>query len=628
MIDNAYFPFEIRKEQDELLTDCIEAVTKNKILLANAPTGLGKTVATISAALFEAIKNDKTIFFVTSRHTQHKIVIETLKVIKEKFNLDFSVADFIGKMWMCAVPGISLLTSSEFSEFCKTMIEKQKCDFYKRTKSKNQLSFESKKILEDLKKTPILGVDEVKEIITNEELCPFEISCELAKNAKVIIADYYHIFHPNIRRIFLKRIDKSISDSIIIVDEAHNLPFRIRDLASSRLSTFMITRAISEIRALDRQELLESLNSLSDILSSLSEKIKGYDTEIYITKEEFLSKVNLMCDDDVESFTKHLYSVGEEILQEKKISFLVLIADFLTAFDGPELGFARILTKSKDQKGKTVFTLSYSCLDPSLITKEIFETCKSAIIMSGTLNPPEMYRDVLGISAERAIVKTYKSPFKKENRLAMIIPKTTTKFTSREPSQYENIAIVCSKCTNAIPGNVAVFIPSYNLLENITKYFNVLSKKTIFSEKPGLSKHEREEMLEEFKSYQNKGGAVLFGVSGGSYSEGIDLPGDDLIGVIVVGLPMTKPDLETQSTIDYYDKLFKRGFDYGYMFLAFNKVLQAAGRCIRTENDRGVMIFLDERFIWKNYYRCFPTYLDIFVESENYVDKINSFFKK
>ena len=139
----------------------------------------------------------------------------------------------------------------------------------------------------------------------------------------------------------------------------------------------------------------------------------------------------------------------------------------------------------------------------------------------------------------------------------------------------------------------------------MNRHFQTLSEKTVFTEKQGLSKEERDEMLEKFKGY-NKTGAVLLGASSGSFGEGIDLPGDFLKGVVVVGLPLSKPDLETEELIKYYDRRFGRGWDYGYVYPAILKAIQNAGRCIRSKEDRGVIVFLDERYAWKRYYECFP----------------------
>jgi len=148
----------------------------------------------------------------------------------------------------------------------------------------------------------------------------------------------------------------------------------------------------------------------------------------------------------------------------------------------------------------------------------------------------------------------------------------------------------------------------------------------IIIEKQNLSKEEKEKILEEFKSNKDKG-AVLLAVAAGNFGEGIDLPGDFLKGVVIIGLPLEKPDLETKELIDYYEEKYGKGFDYGYIFPAITKCLQNAGRCIRSETDKGVIIFLDERFAWENYHRCLPEDMD-FKISKVYEDRISSFFNR
>ncbi|MDP2750257.1 MAG: helicase C-terminal domain-containing protein, partial [Nanoarchaeota archaeon] len=183
----------------------------------------------------------------------------------------------------------------------------------------------------------------------------------------------------------------------------------------------------------------------------------------------------------------------------------------------------------------------------------------------------------------------------------------------------------CADIVNSVPGNSALFFPSYSLRDQINLFFKSRCKKTTFLESSVLSKEEKAEMLDNFKSYKDKTGAVLLGVASGNFSEGIDLPGV-LKCVIVVGLPLQPPDVETKELIAYYDKKFSKGWDYGYIFPAINKCLQSSGRCIRNETDRGVLVFLDERFAWNNYFKCFPADWDMVV-TKNYSKLIKAFFE-
>ena len=186
---------------------------------------------------------------------------------------------------------------------------------------------------------------------------------------------------------------------------------------------------------------------------------------------------------------------------------------------------------------------------------------------------------------------------------------------------YRKIAEKCSHFGSLIPGNVAFFFPSYELRDRICFYF--ISPKKQFFEKSEMSKEEKESFLNSFRAVKEKGG-VLLGVTGANFAEGIDLPGDLLNGVIVVGLPLAKPDLKTKELIRYYEQKFQKGWDYGYIYPAVSKCLQSAGRCIRSEIDKGVIIYLDERFAWQNYYGCFP--MEGLIVSKEYEKLIKEFY--
>jgi len=258
-----------------------------------------------------------------------------------------------------------------------------------------------------------------------------------------------------------------------------------------------------------------------------------------------------------------------------------------------------------------------------MATADVIKESYSTIMMSGTLTPTSMYKDLLGFPPD-ALEAEYPDPFPKHNRLNLIVPGATTKYSLRGEEQYKKIASITAEITNEVPGNTLLFFPSYNLRDSVYEHFSKLCKKTTILEMPNLSKEEKIELLESFKE-NNKPGSVLLAVNGGSFSEGIDLPGDLLKCVVVVGLPLHRLDLESEALIKYYNGKFGKGMDYGYIFPAFNKVLQSAGRCIRGETDRGVIVFLDERYAWPNYQKNFPEGWDIHI-TRAYVDQIKAFF--
>ncbi len=616
-----YFPYkEVRKKQDELIKEIDFCIQNKKNLIVHAPTGLGKTAAVLGPGILFALNNEKPIFFLTSRHTQHIIVIETLRLIKEKYGIDLVCADIIGKKWMCPIPGTDKLGSGEFYDYCKSQRADDKCEFYVNTRKKSgRPTIKALNILDYLKKLGPCACEKITRICCDEKLCPYEISLLLAAEAQVIIADYYHIFHPTISKNFLQRAKKELANSIIVVDEGHNLPRRARDLLTSKLSNFILKRAINEAKKFKYNETKENLEMLRDVLLELAEDLNNKKEEKLISKNAFVEKVKLKKDYD--ELIAELEFIGDEVREKQKKSYIGSISHFLEAWLGQDDAFARILSKKEGYK-EPYIVLSYRCLDPALLTKNVVNNAYSVILMSGTLTPTNMYHDLLGF--QNVIEKEFDSPFPSINKLSLIIPETTTKFTKRDEEQYKKIADILSKITNAVPGNCAVFFPSYKLRDDIDRHFQYLCRKTTFYEVPNLSNNEKKELLEKFKSYKDNG-AVLLGVASGSFSMSIDLPGDLLKAVVVVGLPLERPDLETKELIDYYDKKYGQGWNYGYVYPAIAKCLQGAGRCIRSETDKGIVVFLDERFAWSNYFKCFPKDLNIKV-TRLYMEKIKEFF--
>lgn len=614
------FPHEeVRPIQEELIRAINRAVTTQQNLIAHAPTGLGKTAAALGPAIKEALKKDLTVFFLTSRHTQHKLAMETINQIKEKYRLGFTAVDIIAKKWLCLQPGVDKLYPREFADYCKKVKEDNLCDFYTKARDKGEASPEAKQIVEQLKKNNKTDTESILEQSSLRGICPYEVALLIAKDARVIIGDYYYLFNPSIREAFLSRTGKELAKVIIIADEGHNLPDRVKDLASHRISTNTLKRAVEEARKYRKEEFVQALEALEKKLWELAE---GVTEEAYLSREQLIDELRETF--DYEELVSEMSSLADIIREEQRQSYLGTVASFLEAWTGEDKGFARILATSYGLKGEEIITIQYRCLDPSLITRDVIRAAYSTILMSGTLSPTSMYKEVLGFdTAEEA---TYKSPFPEKNKLNIIIPRTSTRYETRSEEQYREIAEIITRAVNKIPGNVAVFFPSYTLRDDVNKHFSKLTDKPVFVEKQKFTKKEKLEFLEAFKGYKNVG-AVLMGVIGGNFAEGIDLPGDFLKGVIIVGLPLEKPNLETQALIKYYDEKFKKGWDYGYLFPAFNRALQSAGRCIRSETDKGVIIFVDERYTWKNYSRCFPPSWEI-KTTLLYESMIENFFKK
>ena len=613
------FPHEeIRDYQDILLETINGCIADDKDLVAHAPTGLGKTAASLAATLSNYLDTKKKVVFLTSMHTQHEIALETIKKIRKEHGVKIVGVDVIGKKHLCLQPGVKSLSSSEFAEYCRALREDDACEYYNNLKNGKDRSMKSKAAVSELINRSPAGQDEFLSTGDKFDVCPYEISLFMGQESDIIVTDYYYLYHPQIRDTFLTKIDASLNDLILIVDEAHNLPDRVKSLASENLSNYALNAAAKEAVDHGYNDLEDIFIDLLNILEHYEER--SHDKETYVERSDFIDKVNEVW--EYEALVTTLQDVADDVREEQKSSYVGGLAQFLDAWTKDQPGYARIFTQDHDRQD-TFLDLSMSCLDPAQITKTVHDEVDNTVLMSGTLNPVEMYRDILGLNPQRTELLNLQSPFPDENRLNMIIPKTTTKYTERGPSMYDEIATTLKEISEEVPGNIAVFLPSYALVNEIRPRMNKIPK-TLFTEEQGLSTKEKRRMINDFKQYKDTG-AMLLGVANGNFAEGIDLPGDLLQAVVVVGLPLAKPDLETQSLIDYYDEKYDKGWDYGYLYPAFNTVLQSAGRCIRSEDDKGAIIFLDKRYAWNQYQRCFPPNWDLRV-TQLYQRSLKQFF--
>ncbi len=606
-----FFPHEtIRPVQDQFIKRVSQALSEKKNLIVHAPTGLGKTAATLAPAITFAVDKDLTIFFLTARHTQHKIVLDTIKEIKEKFSRSLESISIIGKKSMCALDQASALPSSDFNHYCRHLCEIGGCEFYVNFKNNG---IKAEYTLNALKTSSPNSSEQVISHCKKEKLCPYEISIAAARTAKVVICDYSYIFNPFIREIFLKKCDKKLENLIIIVDESHNLPARIREMMSDFISEKTLQNAFKEAEkyGLDNAGIIVS--ELKNLFVKISKELALNQEKLVDFNEIFISISKIGKYDEI---VEELKKYAELIRENDRKSSIGSIADFLDLWQISGDHMVRI-AKKEDKN----MLLTIKCLDASVLASKVFSKAYSTILMSGTLTPTIMYGDLLGIS--NVIYDEFPSPFPEKNKLSIIIPRTTTKFTSRTDLQFENIAEICTSVINIIQGCSVCFFPSYYLRDKISFLIETKCNKTVFYEQKNMAKEEKQELLERFKTYRDSG-AVLFAVANGSFGEGIDLPGL-LKSVIVVGLPLDKPDLETQQKIQYYDKKTGNGFEYGYTLPAITTCFQNAGRCIRSENDRGVIIFLDERYAWPRYRKYFPQEWNTKVTLD-YLKEIKEFF--
>ncbi|MFQ5885325.1 MAG: ATP-dependent DNA helicase, partial [Thermoplasmata archaeon] len=610
---NGLFPFEkVRKGQEDLLKDARIALGDGRHLLANAPTGLGKTVVALTASLEVALREDKLVLFLTSKQSQHKVAIDTV-LLMNKSGPRSSAVDVISKQAMCQLPEARKF-SKAFYEYCNLQVRTKSCPWSVRDCG-SVAEFASQKTMH---------VHQLVQLCRRFGVCPHKTALKAAARSHVLVCDYNYVFS-DISQQVLTRVERAMGDLIVVVDEAHNLPDRIRSHLCGDLSPRRLKKAIKESRSYDKA--LSSM--LVSILRSFLKIFKEKEGEEKAERAEFVDLVvksirkvsrkelTLM---DLVALLEH---VGEKVLKDGGSSALMEIANFLRNWNVMDDGMVRILTHGKKKK------ISYKLLDPSILSAPVFKEIHSSLVMSGTLHPLSMYADLLGMEKDRTSFGQYPSPFPKENRSIVVTPGLTSLYAKRGERMFKSYADSIIRIADSLPGNLAAFFPSYDFLRQVRNRMDGWKAKPILAESSSLTKEEKNAFLVKLKTFKKRGGAVLMAVLGGSLSEGVDFKNNLLHSVVVAGVPISPPTIENQALMDYYSQKFGRekGFEYSFIYPAINKVLQAAGRCIRSEKDKAVIFLMDERYAQDRYSKCLPDNYD-FIVSRDVGGEVERFFSR
>ncbi|MFW5704463.1 MAG: ATP-dependent DNA helicase [Nanoarchaeota archaeon] len=607
------FPYNsVRKGQMEFLKQVDKTLREKGSILVSAPTGLGKTVSALAPALKIAKEKELTIVFLTSRQTQANQAIKTIHDISKKSGEKINYVAFIGKRHMCYHEERDLYPPQDFNDFCKKTKEFGKCEYYKNFKNED---FEDKQIaIIDESSDSFMSVEGFVRLAGSNKFCPYEMAAKKAYRCDVVICDYNYLFSSGIQENFLGRIGRSLEECVLIVDEGHNLPDRIRNSYSSVLSTETIRLAIKElgdhIKSPGYDSFIANLKgALEDLYFEhlLGEK-KEFLIEPGVFEDAYMNRFSSLVVMTLPQIIDKLKEAEKLILEDKVVSFVGRIARFLQKlkeFDTEN--YIQILEKDI-QKDKTILSLKLKCIDPSSIAGDVIDNSYGCVLMSGTLAPIQMYRDILGLGVNSKILEL-ESPFEKENQMILVDDEVTSKYNLRGRDMYGKIGKRIQEYLKAGAGrNAIVFFPSYNFMEMVLEHVDLVGmNRKMFKEQRFMTKEKKEDYVEGFKETSFDGKSrVLFAVTSGSFAEGLDLPNEALELVIVVGLPLSVPDVTSDSIILHYDKKFRKGQLYGYIFPAMNKIVQAAGRCIRTEQDRGVIVLMDNRYLWPLYAQSFP----------------------
>ena len=629
--ENIPFPYAKKREgQNKFIQEVYDAIGEERSLVISAPTGLGKTISALSPALYLAKELDRKVVFLTSRQTQVNQAIATLKDIDKVSKDKFSFVAFVGKRNMCAHKDKELYPPQDFRDFCKRVREFGKCQYYINIKnSDNEEHIES--VLEKTSQE-FIGMEEFVDYSSRCQYCPYELSALKARKADLVICDYNYVFSPSILPSFLGRIECGLDNCIVVVDEAHNLPSRIQSSNTISLSTQVLSNALSELKDHIREKSYDNYikaleKTFSDIY--LDKLIDKKDNKIIIGGREFLEEfLQKVREETIEEVVEKLIGAELIIKEEKVVSYVGSVARFLEAYEitSHEDGFVSVFERER-KKGKITLRLHSTPLDVSKFSKEVLTKVHSSVLMSATLTPLKMYVDILGLENVKCL--ELESPFPKRNQLTLIDRDITTKYTHRSEKTYKNIAFrIVEYLKSAQNENALLFFPSYSLMENILKHINFLQlRRKIYREQRYMSKEQKEKILNSFKRKDpfSNFSQVLFAVTQGSFSEGLDLPGKALGLVVVVGLPFAVPDCLIQAQIRYFDIKYRKGQAYGYINPTMSKIIQAGGRCIRTKNDRGVVVLMDVRFSFPNIALNFPKHWQL-KTSPSIPKEITTFF--
>lgn len=564
------------------MADIYSAVAEGKNFMAYAPTGSGKTDSALSAAVSYAVENNTDVFFLTPKISQHNLAIQVINGIGEKHGLNIRAVDLIGKRHACIDPELENLDSDGLYHLCDIKRKKNKCKFYNNItgkglggKAKAEKDFE--KILKDYGHGRTH--QEIADIGKENLVCPYELMMKICSASNVVTGDYYHLIAPSIRDTILKKTGKTVENSIVIIDEAHNLASRVRNYLSSSLNTLMLKKAEKEMRSIGYRAsgLEQSFNDWAEELLEDKEELK-------ITKEDFCGFLTGFEND----FFSSLEDAGiSYITTTGKKSAALKLVYFIESWDDP---FDSVRILRKDYFG---FSLSKRMLDPSALTGILNET-RSTVLMSATLVPLEMHRDVLGLQKSKTVMKSYPSPFSSESLQNIICSGVTTKFTERNEDNYLKIAEKINMVDDATPGGMAAFFPSYHVMKRILPY---LRNQNIFYQESNMKPKDIRCLINDFRKKQG----ILCGVQGGSLAEGVDYSKGEIKTVVIVGVALDEMNIETNALIDYYERKFGKGWEYGYLYPGTIKALQAAGRGRRKDSDRVAVVYMDERFKWKKY---------------------------
>ena len=574
------FPFPYREGQRDIVSGVYHTVSSGKTLFVQAPTGVGKTMSAIFPSV-RAIGEGKgeTLFYLTAKTITGTVAQEAFHILREK-GLKFKVTAITAKEKLC------------FQDTPECTPEK--CPY-----AKGHFDRVNDAVYELWTTEEVYSREVIRAHAEKWQVCPFEMCLDLSVWVDVVICDYNYVFDPNVhlKRFFGENIS---GDHIFLIDEAHNLVERGREMYSagiSRQSLVALRKKIKKRFSKLARTLEKANRQMKELEEDLAETGKGYQV---LANPGVLPITFLTISGELEEILEE--KELEEELRREILEFYFIVRDFLNVSELVDENYV-VYTENSVEEG---FRLRLFCVNPAENLGEYLKKGKSAIFFSATMFPMLYYRELL--TTDRDAYGIYvQSPFPKENRRILIGSDVSSRYTRRNRAEYRKIAGYIARCVWQRQGNYMVFFPSYRLMEDVLQVYEEefsVDWVRCVCQTPDMTEQEREGFLEEFQ--EREGTLVGFCVLGGIFSEGVDLTGESLIGAVIVGTGLPQIGSQREILKEYYDKKNHCGFDYAYRYPGMNKVLQAAGRVIRTKEDKGVILLLDDRFWDRDYQEIFP----------------------
>jgi len=571
-IDVLQFPFEaFRKGQRKFSVAVYHTIKDKKKLFAQAPTGTGKTLAT----LFPSIKAigqglGESIFYLTSKTITRQAVEISLNLMREK-GLSFKSIIITSKEKMC-------------------INEVFKCDPYNCPYANGHFDRVNVAIENTLAENEHLSSELIRKNAEFYQVCPHEFSLDLSMFCDCIICDYNYLFDP---RAYLRRYFEEKGDYIFLIDEAHNLPDRARDMYSEILDIRTVKNLISDAGNANKK-IKKAARKLETEAGYFL--LSGEEGSIWADPKnpETLKEPLEACLKEIASF---LMLPGYNAMKEQMMEYFFELNAFNSALERYDKKYTTIYDTSAD-------TIKVFCADPSGHIKEMIGRGRTTVFFSATLSPLDYYKKLFAAeNTDYSLI--LRSPFEQQNLCLMVNPSISTKYRVREFSIghiVENIEIITRH-----KGNYMIFFPSYKYMEMVFEKFvernpDVKARK----QESAMDEQDREAFLESFEHSPDET-FIGFVLMGGIFGEGIDLTGSRLSGAVVVGVGMPQIGFERDLIKEYYQNEIGKGWEYAYIYPGANKVMQAVGRVIRTSTDRGVVLLIDDRFVKKPYTAIFPS---------------------